>query len=143
MPKVFSAAKAIIVNNNKFLILKYQDKNITIWDLPGGKIEYGETPHETLKREVKEETSLEIDIIKSIDVWWFFHHATRNQVICHTYLCKAADNKIDLTKNPSPEEHHDYRWVTTNEFLESPDYNNIDLSLKELIKNNKTIFVNS
>ena len=44
----------------KFLVLKQDIKGQSLWDLPGGKIEYNEDPYFTLKREVKEETNLEI-----------------------------------------------------------------------------------
>jgi len=38
------------------------------WSLPGGKQEWGETVQEAAKREVREETNLEVDILGLIDV---------------------------------------------------------------------------
>lgn len=137
MPKVFSAVKAIIHDKGKFLIIKFVHPKITIWDLPGGCINYGESPFNTLIREVKEETNLEIKIIKSVGIWWFYPaHKKDTQIICHTFLCQAINKDIDLTKNPDSEIHTDYDWVTKKEFLHDPKYNNIENSLKELI--NKT-----
>jgi len=52
---------AIIKRNNKFLLIKKARGPYTnMFDLPGGKIEFGETPEQALVREVMEETSLQV-----------------------------------------------------------------------------------
>jgi 8-oxo-dGTP pyrophosphatase MutT (NUDIX family) len=57
------AQKAVIRRGETFLVLKRSDSERAfpgLWDLPGGKWERGEDLLESLKREVREETSLEI-----------------------------------------------------------------------------------
>ena len=61
-------AYALIINDNKILLIKkvtgpYDGK----LDLPGGTIEYNENPEQTLKRELKEETGLDIIKYKLFD----------------------------------------------------------------------------
>ena len=53
--------KAIIVDDNKILCLKNERNE---WDFPGGKINFNEDVEECLKREVIEETNLEIKNLK-------------------------------------------------------------------------------
>ena len=56
-----------IVHENQFLLLfhlKHQK-----WLPPGGHLEEGETPPEAAKREVLEETGLEVEFIKQENVW--------------------------------------------------------------------------
>lgn len=58
--------KGLITNNEgKLLILKVNTstfKNKTVhWDIPGGRIQEGQSAIDTLRREVMEETDLEID----------------------------------------------------------------------------------
>ena len=58
------AQKAVIKQGDKFLILhRASDEKAfpELWDFPGGKLEDGEVPLESLKREVREETQLEIE----------------------------------------------------------------------------------
>ena len=58
----------LIIENNKIVLVKknggpYDGK----LDLPGGSIEFGETPLETLKRELLEETGIELKTCELID----------------------------------------------------------------------------
>lgn len=109
--KVLAAMKAIIKKENGFLVLEHDFNGVKILDLPGGKIEYNEDPIDTLRREIKEETSLDVEIIKPLGVIWFFRKSDNNQVVCFTYLCKPLSENIDLTKNPAKEKIIDYKWV--------------------------------
>ena len=56
------SAKAIIVVDNKLLLIR---ENGNHWDLPGGGIEHLEDIDVALKREVKEETGLNVTDIES------------------------------------------------------------------------------
>ena len=137
MPTVKAAVKAIILKGNKFLVVKENKNEYEVWDLPGGKIEYGETPHETLTREIKEETDLDIEIKEHAGIWWFYSQANKYQVICNTFICQPLSEKVDLTKNPAEDELHvDYRWVTKNEYL-SKEFNITNKSLRKLISDLK------
>lgn len=137
MQKVFAAVKAIIIKDNKFLIIKEIINNKPIWDLPGGKIEYGETPYDTLRREIKEEIGLEIKKYQLCGLYWFFKVADKKQVICSTFLCKPKNNKVDLSKNPAKDENIlEYKWVSKKEFLKNHT-KYIDKSYIDLIKDLK------
>lgn len=53
-----TSIKALVLDDEKrFLLIKEASGK---WELPGGGLEFGETPHDCLHREVKEEMGLEI-----------------------------------------------------------------------------------
>ncbi|MBI2148760.1 NUDIX domain-containing protein, partial [Candidatus Woesearchaeota archaeon] len=62
--KTFVAMKAVILNDkNEILIIQESSKDpsrshVGKWDVPGGRLNFGEDPFEGLRREVKEETNL-------------------------------------------------------------------------------------
>lgn len=106
------ALKAIIEKDGKFLALRRSAKEEifeNIWDIPGGRMEFGEQPIEALRREVKEETSLNIDIIKPISTWTFFLGET--QVVGITYAAKYISGDVELS-----DEHKEFKWLTVEEF---------------------------
>jgi len=111
--EIYPALKAIIVKDRKILILKRakeEDCFKEMWDIPGGKINFGEMPEDALKREVKEETGLEIEIIKPIRVWSFFKNNGKTQVVGVTMLCKYKRGKVRLSK-----EHTEFKWISPEE----------------------------
>lgn len=137
MSKVITSVKALINREGKFLILKEELHKGDVWDLPGGKIEYGESPEEALRREVKEELDLEIEIHGSVGVWYFFSQSQKHQVICHTYLCTpVGEVRIDTSKNPADEVFTDLRWLTIDEILSDQEIV-LTESLRELLDQNR------
>jgi len=103
------AAKAFIVNEQgKLLIIKRRDNDVqkpSTWDFPGGRLALGESPFDGLKRETKEETCLDIEIMNPLRV----HHFTRDdgqKITMVNFLCRPLSNDIKLS-----EEHTEYEWA--------------------------------
>lgn len=62
--KTISVSCAIIIHLNKVLVAKRSSSMSQpgFWEFPGGKLEQGERPEESLIREIKEELGMEITI---------------------------------------------------------------------------------
>lgn len=60
----------LALDEHRILLTKLWDRGTAAghWTLPGGGMDFGETPHETLKREFREETGLEPEIGRLMDV---------------------------------------------------------------------------
>ena len=62
---MIKVSKAIIKDNEKYLLLKrahFSKSFPNTWDFPGGKMDIGEAPIQTVLRETKEETNLDITV---------------------------------------------------------------------------------
>ncbi len=132
------AVKGIIVNGDKVLLLKrssMEDCYKNLWETPGGKINFGENLKEALKREVKEETNLDIEVFIPVNTWSFFRD-DKSYVVGITFLCKPLSEKIRLS-----EEHVEYRWIAENELDELEMNENLRKELKFFFKN-KNHFLN-
>lgn len=119
MPNVVVAVKALIKNQQKYLMIEQKVGHRLVFDIPGGKIRYGETPEQALRRELIEEINSDVEIIKVVGAWWFFRKDNQDQVVCLTYLCKLKDDDLNIGVNPSPSEKITRRfWVSKNELME-------------------------
>lgn len=121
------SVKGFISCKDKYLFIKKVSngsKNQGFWELPGGGLNFGELPEDGLTREIREETGLNIAVLKPIITWSFLKNNNK-QVIGITYLCEAKDEKVTIS-----EEHEDFAWV------KKEDFDNINLlpELKEDIK---------
>lgn len=102
---IINAMKAIIVHNRKALIAKRTNNHkigAGIWEFVGGKLEFGEDLISGLKREVLEETGLEVVVDKLLFATTFKTHDYR-QVVIINYLCHSNTDDVTLSR-----EHTDY-----------------------------------
>lgn len=82
------------------------------WDIPGGRLEQGEDPFTGLQRETKEETGLDIEIIKPLDIHYFVRDDGQ-QITLLIFLCSLRSHDVKLSQ-----EHTEYKWVDLKEPIE-------------------------
>jgi 8-oxo-dGTP diphosphatase len=110
-----NAAGAFVMKGKKFLILQRSTKETSmhgLWELPGGKVEEGETPRQTAVIEVKEEAGLDIKLKSNLGP----HHDDKKKKTYHAYIATAKKGqKVKLS-----EEHSAHKWVTPEEVMAMP-----------------------
>jgi 8-oxo-dGTP diphosphatase len=127
-----AAVKALIEKDKKILFITQRLKSGKIvYDLPGGKVENNENPYQTLKREVKEEMGIEININKPIGMFWFHNEKLDMQIICTVFKCSQKTHNINIMSNPADEDILNYYWLEKEEILNSEIIDN--KSLKDLL----------
>lgn len=106
-PHVGASAAAVIVREKEVLMVKrrrepYKDT----WMFPAGFVDFGEHPEETLKREVKEETGLEVKSWKLIDVLQSEDDPRSPGHFVFFYLVKVEEGELETEE----EENSDVDW---------------------------------
>ena len=136
--KTFVAMKAVILNeNNEMLLIREGTKdptrsNVGMWDGPGGRLEFGEDPIEGLKREIKEEIGLEIEVEKPLDISYWMPKKQNEQwyIVALFMLCKAKYKEIKLDNF----ENDSYKWVNIKDLANANIIPTTLKALKSLIK---------
>lgn len=79
--------KGVVVHANKVLLLKNTRDE---WELPGGRLELGETPEECVAREIEEETGWRVEVGPILDTW-LYHVEIVNRHRLHRHLRLPPD----------------------------------------------------
>lgn len=69
------------------------------WALPGGFVEIGESAEQAAAREVKEETGLEVRLVRLIGVYSDPGRDPRGHNVSVAYLARAASGKVEDSAN--------------------------------------------
>ena len=102
---------AVIKKNNKYFIAqRNRNKHFAYhYEFPGGKVDHNENFENALKREINEELSINIEIIKKIASEKYTDDKIDVEV--HYFLCESSNDKIILS------EHEDMKWVQKDDIL--------------------------
>ncbi len=118
------AVKAFVVKDKKILLLKRSESESSpgVWSVPGGKLEPAENPFNGLRREVAEETALEIEILNPLRI---HHFDMEGRVITLiSFHCDYAGGEVTLN-----EEHDEFKWASIEEASKKvPEYYVEDLN---------------
>jgi 8-oxo-dGTP pyrophosphatase MutT (NUDIX family) len=124
----------IIIKGDKILLSKQWDG----YDFPGGGINKGETQEEALKREVNEETGIDVKMGRLVDCFdsFFRPYFLDEYWHCHLlyYTCKNPKGEISTENFDEYEKQYAGKaeWIPLNKISKLKFYNNINSI--ELIK---------
>ena len=102
---------ALIFNSRDEVLMVRTQKWSNLWGIPGGKIKFGESSLDALRREIKEETDLEIDGIEFVLVQDCIHSKEfyrEAHFVLLNYICRTPDG----TNVKLNEEAQEFRWVS-------------------------------
>jgi 8-oxo-dGTP diphosphatase len=98
---------AIVRRGDEILVMKRAMGALTgAWYFPGGSLEHGETPEEGARREIREETGLEVDDLRLFRVWHY-----RAEEAAHAVAISFTCSVPPGTEPQINEEHVAARWV--------------------------------
>ena len=120
--------------NRKFLLLNYPSKH---WDFVKGKMENGETSHETALRETKEETGIsDVEFLDGFEEEIEYYFRAENQDIHKKVIFFLGKTKtLDIILS---HEHLDFIWLDYDNALNKITYENA----KNLLKKSKKFLDN-
>jgi ADP-ribose pyrophosphatase YjhB (NUDIX family) len=115
-----------IIEIDKGIILIKRKNPPAGWAIPGGFVDYGETLEEAAIREMKEETSLDINLVRQFHTYSDPDRDPRHHTVSTIFIAtargipKAADDAIDIgifTKDTLPEDiAFDHRQILEDYF---------------------------
>lgn len=87
----------ILLYNGKLLLTRRgRDPFKGAWDFPGGFMEQNETPEEAIRREMKEETGLDVSVVKLVGIYPGFYPLKFDPValLSIVYLLRSPHDRV-------------------------------------------------
>ena len=103
-----------------FLLLHYPSGH---WDFVKGKMEQGESTHQTAVRETKEETGItDITFVENFEEWIEYNFKYQGELVQKKVVFFLAETKTEEVK--IAHEHSGYTWMDYNSSMEKTTFDN-------------------
>lgn len=125
--KNIEVVAAIFIKEDKIFCAQRSNKGHLPfkWELPGGKVEEGESHNDALKREIYEE----LDTVIEVKDYYMTvkHHYKAFHLTMHAYFCEIIKGDLEL------KEHIDSCWLTAKQ-LDNLDWAAADIPIVRRLK---------
>ncbi|MGY8754415.1 MAG: pyroglutamyl-peptidase I family protein [Candidatus Poseidoniales archaeon] len=129
-PPCLDVGAGAIIRDGKFLAARRapKEKHAGWWEFPGGKFEPGEDAIACLKREIREELELEVEVGEEIGIWIYDHGDV--VVRLHVRRCTIISGNMVLNN------HDKVHWCTKDDEVEwlGPDQEIASTILTRIVK---------
>jgi ADP-ribose pyrophosphatase YjhB (NUDIX family) len=135
------AASAVVVDQEGRILLHRRDDN-QLWTIPGGAMEVGESIGQTVVREVKEETGLDVEPESIVGVYTNPRHVVEygdgevRQQFSICFACKAVGGQL-ATSDESPE----VGFFSPAEIESMPIHDSIRLRIRHYLEHRPTAVI--
>lgn len=125
------AVGGLLVKNNKVLVVRrsFAEKYLTgYYELPGGKIDFGDSPKESLEREFMEEVNLKVNPLCPYRVFTYISDSGNRHTVELVYRVKLDD---DVENIKLSEEHDDFKWISIEDIEKLKMTDEIKTNIKQ------------
>ncbi len=112
--KTIVVTAGVIIEQGKILVTQRKESSHQglLWEFPGGKVKEGEEPRGALRRELKEELDIEVEVGMILEA--VYHPYPKYPILLLVYHCHIEKGVL------KPIGCHDLRWVGLEELKRLP-----------------------
>jgi 8-oxo-dGTP diphosphatase len=115
MPRLLLVAACALIDRDKRILIAQRPAGkpmAGLWEFPGGKIEEGETPEDTVIREMFEELSVKVTKPCLAPLSFTSHNYQEFHILMPLFICRRWEGI------PVPREAQQVKWVRANRLRE-------------------------
>lgn len=98
------------------------------YELPGGKVEFGEEPWKALEREIREETNLNVKIIEPYSLFSYVSQGGIRHTVDIQFLVKLIGHPEKLKLSAA---HDDAKWISKDDLKNYQISKNMTIAIKK------------